>query len=290
MGRGDGGAEGVGDQVGLLPGTWLSNDGAILGGNPPPDAPLPLPQRDHPLVDRGWAVGLVGGLSRDRRRVLIDSRMPHQLWIPEHRGQDGMMVPGHWESVDDEIVAHEVAENTPRDNIDDKGYQQAHDEDGNAGTRRHLARSNTDPKVYSNVFRPYAEAIRASVADDPRDVHPDLDPRPYIDGGERDLLRPRDRFEVGGLFDHEGGRHQPLATGCLLGDIDVVYTRIGDGCFAVVHPPSGIVIARAKVHPHAIGIAEQLAQRLGRRRLRAMLDPATGPIGGSSDEPDRSLR
>lgn len=289
VGRGDGGAEEVGGQAGLLPRTWLSHDGAILGGNPPADAPPPLPRRDHTLVDRSGAVGLVGGLSCDRRRVLIDSRMPHQLWMPEHRGQDGTMVPGHWESVDDEIVAHELAENTPPDNIDAKGYQRAHDEDGNAGTRRHLARSNTDPKVYSNVLRPYAEAIRGSVADDPGDVHPELDPRPYVDGGYGGLLGRR-RPEAGGFFDQDGVYHHPLAKGCLLGDTDVIYTRMGDGCFGVLHPPSGIVLSRARIHPLAIGMAERLAQRLGRRRLRAMLDLATKPGETSFDQPDRVLR
>jgi hypothetical protein len=264
MGSGDGRPGEVARRSRPLPGTWRAADGAILGGKPPPDAPVPPPLRAHPRVDRSAEVGLVGGLSRDRRRVLIDRRMPQYLWIPQHAGQDGGKTPGHWESVDEEIVAHEDAENTPHDNIDAKGYSRAHDEDGNAGTRRHLARSNTDPKVYSNVFRPYAEAIRAAAAADNRGVHPQLDPRPYLDAGDSHLLPSPHR--------------QPLH-GKLLDSIDTVTARHVDGDFAVLHPGSGLILARGATPGRAAKAAEALARRVGRRRLQAALDQATAGSG-----------
>lgn len=294
--------EDVGCRARLLPGAWRAADGAILGGNPPPDAPLPPPLRRHPRVERSGEVGLVGGLSRDRRMVLIDCRMPHHLWVPEHSGQDGRKAPGHWEAVDEEIVAHEDAENTPHDNIDVKGYRRAHDEDGNAGTRRHLARSNTDPKVYSNVFRPYAEATRAAVAADNRRVHPQLDPRPYLDGGDAHLLPPslvRDESRwpqpdsaappgadtemaptapAPGAF-LLGEQYRDAVEGRLLGSIATLTARREDGDFAVIDPRSGAILARGATRQRAEQAAAALARRLGRRRLQAALDQAIADAG-----------
>jgi len=302
----------------LLPQTWRAADGAILGGHPPPVAPAPPPLRAHPRVDRGGEVGLVGGLSRDRRRVLIDRRMPHYLWIPPHRGQDGRHASGHWEAVDEEIVAHEDAENTPHDNLDVKGYRRAHDEDGNAGTRRHLARSNTDPVVYSNVFRPYAEAIREAVAADPSRVHAELDPRPYL-GGEDEALLPAGRREEvrAAANDAEGavagvaalpsagerlpdsfaaplpspspasGRGVPRDDEALplrlLDSIPMLNLHHPEGGYAVIDPRSGTVLAHEATRARAAEAAQALACRLGRRRLQAALDLALLGAAGRGD-------
>jgi len=313
------GSERAAEVAELLPHSWRAADGAILGGHPPPGAPAPPPLREHPRVDRSGEVGLVGGLSHDRQRVLIDRRMPHYLWIPPHRGQDGGHAPGHWEAVDQEIVAHEDAENTPPDNLDIKGYRRAHDEDGNAGTRRHLARSNTDPVVYSNVLRPYAEAIREAVAADPSWVHAELDARPYL-GGEDEKLLPagrRGQMTAEAANDSEGGpselgempldgftaplpspspasgRGEPQASRAatqpsdpealplhLLDSIPVLSLRHPEGGYAVIDPRSGIMLAHEATRPRADEAAQALARRLGRRRLQAALDQALPGAAG----------
>lgn len=168
----------------LVDGTWLSEDGAILGGNPPDDAPAPPPLKPHPNVDKSFAVPLVGGVdARDHSKVYIDYRCPDFLWIPE---------PAHWEDVTAEIVEHEKEENKTPTNIDKKGYDRAHREDGNAGTREHLAKSKTDPIVYSNVFKPIAAAIlEACKKANTLNTPPHLDPRVYIDSGLEYLLKKR---------------------------------------------------------------------------------------------------
>lgn len=168
----------------LLPGTWLAEDGAILGGNPPEDAPPPPPLKKYTSVNKSYAVPLVGGVdARDHSKIYIDYRCPDFLWIPE---------PAHWEDVTAEIIEHEGEENKTPTNIDEKGYDRAHKEDGNAGTREKLEESGTDPIVYSNVFKPIAAAIleaceKAKTLNTP----PHLDPRVYTDSGLEHLLKKR---------------------------------------------------------------------------------------------------
>lgn len=163
-----------------LEGTRLAKDGkTILGGNPPPGVEEPeyVP---NPRVDRSGHVPLTGGIDRkDPDKIHIDERMPHFVWVPDHEGPKGRS-PGHWENVDDEIIAHEDGENSPADNQNDKDYVPAHNQDGNPASVEHLAKSNTAFGAYDKVTQPYIKQIEEKA--EPARVSKTLDQRPYMKG------------------------------------------------------------------------------------------------------------
>lgn len=148
--------------------TGLTPDVAAAGARHPAAADPRIP----PPVgfDVGKSVGLGGGKSRNGKVGYISRMIPQFLDVKNRAGQM-VRVPVH-----EEIAIHENAEHP---NIADKGYDKAHDQDGNAATANFLEQYNVDPRSYANALRPYMKAAELDALQNPENVPKDLDPRPY---------------------------------------------------------------------------------------------------------------
>ena len=143
----------------VAPEVQAQHPGAAEPAVPPP-----------PNTDVSTAVGLGGGMARGGIRVLISRMIPQFVTVPDRNGTPVRV------NVWDEIHAHENGEFP---NIKDKGYLNAHDQDGNAATARYLDQYNVDPRAYQNVLRPHLKAAELDALQHPEDVDPQLDHRPY---------------------------------------------------------------------------------------------------------------
>lgn len=78
------------------------------------------------------------------------------------------------------------------------------------------------------------------------------------------------------IFDRRGNAHIRLSDSKLLDNIDTATTRRADGRgYAVMHPPSGHVLAEGSTQEEAEARAGTEAARQGRRRLLAQFDSGT---------------
>jgi hypothetical protein len=86
------------------------------------------------------------------------------------------------------------------------------------------------------------------------------------------------------IFDRQGNAHIRLGDSKLLDSIDAATTQREDGSgYAVVHPQSRTVLGAGATPEQAQAHAEEMAGKLGRRRLQTRLDE--GDISSQSDVP-----
>jgi hypothetical protein len=209
-------------------------------------------------IRAGDDVGLAAGMSQDGVTSVHDRAMPR--WYEDRKGRRFDLQ----ESRD----YHERVEKALLDA--GHSYNEAH----RAATEAEHARVRQlgfDPNAAEDFQKPFIDraAHRARVLGN---TTRDVTGEPYQDSGENAMREDGGEPDPRFILDRDGNRYTRPVHGKLLDSVEIVTGRGGDGRYAVMDPNSGSVLVEGADVDEARQRAEQLAIRLGRRRLQAKLD------------------
>lgn len=146
-----------------------------------PGAPDPLAP-DQTKLDTSHDVPLGGGVSTDNKTTYIDPSIPHFLDVPKEDGSGTARVD-IWDGIKN---AHEAAEKPALDR--GKDYGDAHDENANTYEDAYYrSRYGVTRAAVDEALEPYIAKAATHAGSD--NIPADLDTKPYVDGGDEDMLK-----------------------------------------------------------------------------------------------------